>query len=230
MKEFLTTSTYFGVFFCLGAYVLGIAIQKKVRHPLVNGMLIADILVIGVLLLLDIDYEKFQESAQPLSYLLTPATVCLAIPLYQQLEQLKKHWKAIAAGILSGTAGAMVSIWLLSLLLGLNHAEYVSLLPKSVTTAIGMGISEELNGYVAITISAIILTGLLGNIAGAGILKLLRVHEPVARGVAMGTASHAFGTARALELGPVEGAMSSLSIVTTGLITLVAAQIMAPLI
>ena len=141
MIAFLQTSTYFGVLFSLAAYFVGLWIQKRLKHPIFNALLIAYIIVIGSLVLFHIDYESYQKSAEPLSYLLTPATVCLAIPLYQQLDKLKRHWQAVLCGIVSGVVGAMASIWLMSMLFGLSHQAYVSMLPKSVTTAIGMGLS-----------------------------------------------------------------------------------------
>lgn len=165
--------------------------------------------------------------AKYLSYLLTPATVCLAIPLYEQLEQLKKNAKAIAAGILSGVLSSLVSVLALAAAFGLSHEEYVTLLPKSITTAIGMGVSEELGGIVTITVAVIIVTGVLGNIIAELVCKIFRIHEPVAKGIAIGSASHAIGTAKAMEMGEVEGAMSSLSIAVSGLLTVIGASVFA---
>ena len=145
------------------------------------------------------------------------------------LAQLKRHWKAVLAGIFSGTLTSLGSILAMSALFGLSHEQYVTLLPKSITTAIGIGVSEELGGVVSITAAVIIITGVLGNILGEGVCKVLRIRESVARGVAIGTASHAIGTSRAMELGEVEGAMSSLSIAVSGLLTVVGASIFAML-
>ena len=192
-----------------------------------NPLLISIILVIAVLLIFHVDYETYNEGAKYLSYLLTPATVCLAIPLYEQLEQLKKNVKAIVAGILSGVVTSLCSVLILALAFGLGHEEYVTLLPKSITTAIGMGVSEELGGIVTITVAVIIVTGVLGNIIAELVCKIFRIHEPVARGIAIGSASHAIGTARALEMGEVEGAMSSLSIAVSGLLTVIGASVFA---
>ena len=157
--------------------------------------------------------------------LLTPATVCLAIPLYKQLHLLKKHGAAVAVSIISGVATSAVSIFLMCRVLGLSHAHYVTLLPKSITTAIGMGVSEEAGGIVTLTVISIIITGVLGNMVGETVLKLAKIHHPVAKGLAFGTSAHAVGTAKALELGEVEGAMSSLSIAVAGLLTVVAVPI-----
>ena len=165
-----------------------------------------------------------------MSWLLTPATVCLAIPLYEQLELLKKNWAAVAAGIVSGVLTSLATVFVLALLFGLNHQEYVTLLPKSITTAIGMGVSEELGGYVTITVAVIVITGVLGNILGELVCRIFGIKEPIAKGLALGTSAHAIGTAKAMELGEIEGAMSSLSIAVAGVITVVGASIFANLL
>ena len=227
MSEMIVNSTYFGVVLSIGAFLVGRALQKRFKHPLCNPLLIAIVLVILFLLVFDVDYESYQSSAKYLSYLLTPATVCLAIPLYEQFELLKKNVKAVLAGIASGVLASLCCVLVLALLFRLDHASYVTFLPKSITTAIGMGVSEELGGYVSITVSVIILTGILGNIFAESACKLLRITEPIARGVAIGSASHAIGTAKAMELGEIEGAMSSLSIVVSGLLTVIGAAVFA---
>ncbi len=227
MSELLGDSLFFGVVVSVLAYQVGMVIKKKWKLALFNPLLISIVLVMAVLLIFRVDYETYNEGAKYLSYLLTPATVCLAIPLYEQLEQLKKNIKAIAAGIVSGVLTSLFSVLVLALAFGLTHEEYVTLLPKSITTAIGMGVSEELGGIVTITVAVIIVTGVLGNIIAELVCKIFRIHEPVARGIAIGSASHAIGTARALEMGEVEGAMSSLSIAVSGLLTVIGASVFA---
>ena len=175
----------------------------------------------------NIEYETYKQGASFLNYLLTPATVCLAIPLYEQFELLKKHWKAVLASILSGTLTSLLCIFVMSLLWGLNHSMYVTLLPKSITTAMGIGVSEELNGYVTITVAVIMVTGILGNIIGELVIKIFRIRESVSKGVALGTASHAIGTSKAMEIGDVEGAMGSLSIAVAGILTVILAPVFA---
>lgn len=174
-----------------------------------------------------IDYDSYYEGAKYLSYLLTPATVCLAVPLYEQLELLKKHKSAIVAGIISGVIASMGSVLLFAVIFHLNHEEYVTLLPKSITTAIGMGVSEELGGIVTITVAVIIITGVLGNMIAEVVCRVFHIEEPVAKGLALGTSAHAIGTARAMEMGEVEGAMSSLAIAVAGLLTVAAATVFA---
>ena len=227
MSERLGDSLFFGVAVSVLAYQVGMIVKKKWKLAVFNPLLISIILVMAVLLIFHVDYETYNEGAKYLSYLLTPATVCLAIPLYEQLEQLKKNVKAIVAGILSGVVTSLCSVLILALAFGLSHEEYVTLLPKSITTAIGMGVSEELGGIVTITVAVIIVTGVLGNIIAELVCKIFRIHEPVARGIAIGSASHAIGTARALEMGEVEGAMSSLSIAVSGLLTVIGTSVFA---
>ena len=230
MKEILQDSLFFGVGISVGAYLLGTFIKKKCNFFLFNPLLIAITITIATLLLTGIEYRDYNNGAKYLSYLLTPATVALAIPLYEQVKLLKSNLTAILIGIASGVLTSFVSIFAMALLFRLNHTEYVTLLPKSITTAIGIGLSQELNGYVAITVSAIMITGLFGNIAGAGICHLFGVKHPVARGIAIGTATHVMGTAKAMEIGEIEGAMSSLSVAVAGCMTVGAAIIFEGLI
>ncbi len=227
MKEFFQNTVFFGVFISLFAYMIGVFLRKKTKLSIFNPLLIAILLTMGVLLWLDIDFETYEGSAKYLSYLLTPATVSLAIPLYEQIELLKKNWKAVFAGVFTGVLSSMLSVLLFALVFRLNHAEYVTFLPKSITTAIGKGVSEELGGYVAITVAVIIITGIIGNIFAELVCKIFKIKEPIAVGIAIGSSSHALGTAKAMEIGDVEGAMSSLSIVVSGLLTVVGAMIFA---
>ena len=227
MNEFAASSVFFGVFVTLAAYFLGLKVKEKTGLAIMNPLLIAIVLVMLLLRGLDIDYAAYNQSARLVSSLLTPATVCLAVPLYEQLQLLKRHKAAILTGVISGVLTSLVCVLVLAMLFGLDHAAYVTLLPKSITTAIGMGVVEELGGYPSIAAAVIIVTGVLGNMFAEGFLKLLRIRESVARGVAIGTASHAIGTTRAMEMGDTEGAMSSLSIAVAGLITVAFVQVFA---
>lgn len=194
-----------------------------------NPLLISILLVIVFLLVFRVSYADYQASARYLSWFLTPATVSLAIPLYLQLERLKKNIKAILVSIFAGSLASMVSVLALSVLFGFTHSQYVTFLPKSITTAIGMGVSEELGGFPAITAVVIVVTGIFGNIIGEAVCKALNVTDPVAVGLAFGTSAHAIGTAKAMELGETEGAMSSLAIVTAGIITVLLVNVFAML-
>ena len=224
---FFEQSVFFGVAVSLMAYGLGVLLQKKCRLALFNPLLISVIVTVAVLVTARIDYDVYYEGAKYLSYLLTPATVCLAVPLYEKLSLLKQNWKAIFAGIFSGVVTTLCSVLVMSRLFGLTHEEYVTLLPKSITTAIGMGVSEELGGYVTLTVAMIIITGIFGNVVAVAVCRLFRITDPIAKGIGIGSAAHALGTAKALEIGEVEGAMSSLSIVVAGLLTVVGASIFA---
>lgn len=227
MKEFLSESIIFGAVLSLAAYEIGLLMKKKFKLAILNPLLIGTICVIGFLLIFRIDYEEYNEGAKYISYLLTPATVCLAVPLYEQLSLLKKNFMAVAVGILSGVLASLVSVLALAKLFDLNHRQYVTLLPKSITTAIGMGVSEELGGLVTITVAVIVITGILGNVIAEFICKIFKIHEPIAKGLALGTASHAIGTAKAMEMGQIEGAMSSLAIAVAGLLTVIGASVFA---
>lgn len=227
MKELLGNSVFFGVMISILAYELGIFLKKKLKLAVFNPLLISIIVVIALLAVFRIDYESYERGAQLLSYLLTPATVCLAIPLYEQIALLRQNSKAIMAGIVSGVLTSLLSVFGMALIFGLSHEEYVTLLPKSITTAIGMGVSDELGGIVTITVAVIIVTGIFGNVIGEHVCRLFNIQEPVAKGIAMGSASHAIGTVKAMEMGEIEGAMSSLSIAVAGLLTVVGASVFA---
>lgn len=227
MSEFLSGSAYFGVLISLVAYGLGALLRKRFKSPLINPLLISIVLTIPALMLLKIDYTSYESAANYLSWLLTPATVALAVPLYEQIELLKKNLAAIIAGVLSGVIASLGSVLGLAVLFGFSHEEYITFLPKSITTAIGMGVAEENGGIVPITVGVIIITGVIGNMLGELLLKLFRITEPVAKGIALGSSAHVMGTSKAMEIGEVEGAMSSLSVVVSGIITVAAAAVFA---
>ncbi|MFA9378964.1 MAG: LrgB family protein [Lachnotalea sp.] len=227
MKDIMCDSVFFGVTVSILSYELGMFLRKKLKLVIFNPLLVSIVAVILLLLAFKVDYKSYNEGAKYLSYLLTPATVCLAIPLYEQLELLKNNMKAIMIGLISGVLTSLSCIFAFSMLFHLSHQEYVTLLPKSITTAIGMGVSEELGGIVTITVTVIIITGVIGNMIAELECKLLHIEEPIAKGIAIGSASHAIGTAKAMEMGEIEGAMSSLSIAVAGLLTVVGASIFA---
>ena len=230
MTNFMLNSAYAGVTISLVSYAIGAWLKKKFGFGFFNPLLISIVVTMLVLIGSNVEYETYNEGAKYLSWLLTPATVCLAIPLYEEWELLKKNAKAVLLGVLSGVITSLVTVFVLAKLMGLSQASSVTLLPKSITTAIGMGVSEELGGYVTITVAVIVITGVLGNIFGEFICKIFRINEPISKGLALGTAAHAIGTAKAMELGDVEGAMSSLSIAVAGVLTVVLATAFAGLI
>ena len=230
MNDFFQNSMFAGVALSLVSYWIGVMLKKKFKLGLFNPLLISIVISIVVLLIGKIDYNTYNEGAKYLSWLLTPATVCLAIPLYEQWELLKQNYKAVLFGLLAGTVTSLTTVFVLAKLCGLSHEEYVTLLPKSITTAIVMGVSEELGGYVTITVAVIIITGVLGNMFGELICKLFKITEPISKGLAFGASSHAIGTAKALEIGEVEGAMSGLAIAVSGILTVAFASLFANLI
>ncbi|MGN0427264.1 MAG: LrgB family protein [Agathobacter sp.] len=223
--NFLQDSVFFGVVLTIAVFEFGLFLKKKFKTQIFNPLLISVIVIIAILLLSGMSYETYETGAKYISYLLTPATVALAVPLYEQIEALKQNWKAILLGILSGALTSAVCVLTLSVLYGLSHTQYVTLLPKSITTAIGMGVSEELGGIVTISVAVIIVTGVLGNMIAETVCKVFKITDPVAKGIGIGSASHAIGTTKAMEMGAVEGAMSSLSIAVSGVITVVIANI-----
>lgn len=228
MNNFFSGSLFFGFAVSLIGYMIGLSVNRKVKF--LNPLLTAVIFVIIFLSVFRIDFENYERGASYLSYFLTPATVCLAVPLYRQLELLKRNKAAIAAGIVSGVLTAMLSIFVMCLIFGLSGEMYVTLLPKSITTAIGMELAEKLGGVPEIAVAVIVMTGILGSVIGEKVFKLFKIEEPAAKGLALGTAAHAIGTSKALELGEIEGAMSSLSITAAGLLTVIFSSFFAGLI
>ena len=225
MNEFFINSAFAGVTISLVSYMLGMYLKKRFKLGIFNPLLIAIAVTMVILFALNVDYDTYNTGAKYLSWLLTPSTVCLAIPLYEQISLLKKNFAAVAAGIVAGVLASLLSIFIMAKLFFFFHTEYVTLLPKSITTAIGMGVSEELGGYVTITVAVIVITGVLGNIFAELICKIFRINEPIAKGIAIGSASHAIGTAKAMEMGEIEGAMSSLSIAVAGILTVFGATL-----
>lgn len=225
--NFFEESVYFGFVLSLLAYGLGCFIKSRLKNALFNPLLISIVITILVLVLGGIDYETYNSGASLLSWMLTPATVCLAVPLYEKIGLLKNNWKAIFAGITVGVLTSLICILLMSIMFGFSHEEYVTFLPKSITTAIGIGVSEEMGGYTNLTAAIIILTGVVGNVIAPFICRIGGITEPIAKGIAIGTSAHAVGTARALEMGETEGAMSSLAIGVAGIMTVIGASVFA---
>ena len=219
MTEMLTSTGLFAVVLTLGTYEVGLWLRKKTGNALCNPLLISIMLVMAVSGLLKIPAEAYGAKMDGLSWLLTPATVCLAVPLYEQVRVLKKNLPAIFAGVVAGTATSLVCVGLMSRFLALESPILASLLPKSVTTALAIAIAEQMNGIPAVSTAAVIITGIFGCVCGSGLCKLLRIDSPVAQGVAFGTASHVLGTSRAAEISELTGAVSSLSLVVAGILT-----------
>ncbi len=237
LNDIASNTSFFGIFITGVAYVLACAIQKRFKASILNPLLVSCVILIIFMLVSGIDYNVYLygkpnadgtydgTGAIFFQNMLTPTTVCLAIPLYEKLVYLKKYPVAIIGGILAGMFACLGGVLVLSMAFGLDHTQYVTLLPKSITTAIGMGLSEELGGYVTITVAVIVITGVLGNMFGEVICKVFRITEPISKGLAFGASSHAIGTAKAIEIGEIEGAMSSLAIAVSGILTVVLASL-----
>lgn len=217
--EILTENTLFAIIISLLAFEAGLLIYKKTRFPLFNPLLIAIALVISFLLIFNIDVDVYNKGGQFINMFLGPATVVLAVPLYKQLKLLKKHFLPIIIGILIGSTIGISSVILLASIFGMDKVLTISLLSKSVTTPIGIEITNQLGGLAPVTVLSIIISGIIGSIIGPILCKKFKIHDRVAIGIALGTASHAVGTTKALELGETEGAMSSLSIGIAGVMT-----------
>lgn len=227
MNEFLLNSTYFGIVLSLLCYWAALKISAKVKSTLCNPLLVASAIIIALLLIFHVDYETFDKGASYLTYFLNPATVCLAVPLYRQFQVLKTNMKAILLGIAAGCMACMVTIAGLAMVFALPQEVTISVLPKSITTAIAIGLSQEMGGISSITVVCVVITGISGACIASVLFKLFKIEEPVAQGLAAGTAAHAIGTSRALELGEIQGAMSSLAIAVTGLMTVVLVPVVA---
>lgn len=217
--DIFTNNIFFGLFVSLIAFEIGLIIYKKTKLPIFNPLLIAIIIVIGFLKLFNIDFDTYNESGKFINMFLGPATIVLAVPLYKQFELLKKNFLPILLGITIGSLVGILSIISISVFLKLDNLITISLLPKSVTTPIGIEITNQLGGLAPVTVLSIILSGIVGAIVAPPVCKVFKITNPVAIGVGIGTSSHAVGTSKAFEIGETEGAMSSLSIGIAGVIT-----------
>lgn len=230
MNNVMLTSATIGVVISLIGFFIGILCREKFKLPIFNPLLIAIIFTIGFVSIFRIDYDSYYSSAKYLSWLLTPATVALAVPLYKEIDKLKANWKMILISIACGCISSVVTVLVLSLVFRFNHAQYVTFLPKSITTAIGMGVAEELGGIVPVTVAAIIVTGIFGAIIADIVFKIFNITDPIAQGLALGASAHAIGTSKAIELGDLQGAMAGLAICTSGIITVALATTFAGII
>lgn len=219
MNEFLSQLPLFSLVLTIGAYQIGLLCQKKWKTPLCNPLLIGVVLVVSVVLVTGFSVETYQTEMKIFSWLITPATVALAVPLYRQMQKLRKNLPAILAGVAAGAVTALASVFGLCVLFSLDKQTTVSLLPKSVTVAIGLALSKQSGGIEALTSLVIAFTGILGSVVGPMLCKLLRLKNPIAQGVAFGTSAHVIGTAKANELGSIQGAVSSLSLAVAGILT-----------
>ena len=226
----IINSPLFGILLSLVAFEIGVTISKKFKYSFLNPLLIANILIVGFLLTTGIILESYNVGGDYISVMLSPATVVLAVPLYRQISKLKQFWKPILAGIFAGSLTSLACVIVVSKLVGLSDTLMLSLLPKSITIPMGSVVSAQIGGIPPVTIIAITITGITGAVAAPAVCRFCRIKNKVAQGIAIGTASHALGTTRAMEMGEVQGAMSSLSIGVAGLFTAIVAPIIISLI
>ena len=219
MNELLISNSFFCVALTLVVFSLASMLQQKTKLTILNPVLVSAAVIILSQFLLDIPNETYQAGCSLLTYLLTPATICLSISLFEQYKKLKGNLLCIFAGIMAGTVCCMGSVYLLCSIMGLDRVLLASLLPKGVTTAIGAALSEELGGIAAISSAVIILSGIVGNMIGPALFRWLKIDDEIAQGVALGTAAHVIGTARATQIGQLAAAVSSLSLTIAGIIT-----------
>lgn len=226
MMELLTGSVYFGVALTLGMFMLAVMINRRWPNPFTTPLFLATVFVVLILLMTGVSYGDYNRGAGYITYFLVPVTVCFAVPMYRQLPLLRRHAAAILMAMLVGVVCSVMSVCMICIIFGLGDVIAKSLVSISVTTAIAIGITEKLGGVVALTVSSVIVTGILGASISDVVCRAIGLRSPIARGLAIGNASHAAGTAKAMQMGPVEGAMSSLAIVLSGVLT----AIFAPLI
>lgn len=219
----LVNSPYFGLAITAIAYFLGTKVQKKLKFPLFNAMVVATAIIIAVMVIFDIPYEAYYQGGYVINLMIGPSTACLALGIYDKLPLLKKNLIPVLAGCVAGVITSVASIWIMCRLFGLDRALTAALLPKSVTTPIAMAIAESYGGVVSITSAAVIVTGAIGAVASPFLIKIFRITDPLAAGLGIGAASHAMGTSKAMEIGKTEGAMSGLAIGLCGIITAIAA-------
>lgn len=221
MNDLVKESIFFGVYLTIASYQFGVFLQKKWKLSIFNPLLIATCCIITILVMCKIDYESYKKGGEYIQFFLTPVTVCLALPMYRQIRILKNHFSAIFISILCGVMSHAFVVVLLGRILSLKDNLVLSILPKSITTPIALGISQEINGIEVVTIIAVVSAGIVGSALGPAILKVFHIEEPIAQGLGIGTSSHAIGTSKAMELGELQGAMSSLAIVVTGVMTVI---------
>ena len=221
----LFSSPYFGVALSVAAFGIGVKLQQKLKTPVCNPLIVAIVLITGVLLIFKIPYEAYNAGGEIINMFLAPATSCLAVAIYAKIKILKQYWLPILVGCTMGSAASMLSVYGLCRLFGLDESLTVSLLPKSVTTPVAVSIAEPAGGVVPITVVAVIGTGILGSMIAPLLMRIFKVTEPMAAGLAIGASSHAVGTSKAVELGEVEGAMSGLAIGVCGIITVLISMV-----
>ncbi|WP_027623168.1 LrgB family protein [Clostridium lundense] len=226
----IINSPMFGILLSIFCFEIGLYTYKKTKLPLLNPLLICITLIVIILISSNISLDSFNKGGKLISFFLGPATVVLAVPLYNKLETIKEYAIPITLGVTIGSITAIISIFYISKLFGLTSELTLSLVPKSITTPIGIEVSKVIGGVPAITVAAIIITGIMGAVISPLVCKVFKITDKIAIGISIGTASHAIGTTKAIEMGETEGAMSGLAIGIAGLITSFLAPILIKLL
>ena len=221
MKEIVFSSPFFGITISIVAYSIGVWLNKKTKMAIINPLLISYVIIIPLLILLNIPLEWYKRGGDIINMFLSPATAVLAITVYRQRKLLKDHILSVIVGSIAGSLTSLLVVYALCRLLLMPDEITVSMLPKSITTPMAIAVSESLGGIEAVTVLAVIITGISGNILGPILIKVFRIKNEIAPGMAMGAASHAVGTSKAIELGEVQGALSSIALVMSGIITVI---------
>ncbi len=219
MMQYFTATPFFGTTITLLVFVLAALLNKKWPNVLTTPLLVSTMIIVAILVLLEIPYAEYNKGAQYITYFLTPVTVCFAVPMYKNLDVLKKYALPIILAILVGSLASVLSVIIISSLMGLSEIIIKSLAAISTTTAIAIGITQELGGNTGLTTSAVIITGILGASVSDVFCRKMGWRTPVSCGIAIGTSAHSAGTIKAMEMGKLTGAMSSLAIVISGVIT-----------
>lgn len=214
-----SSSVYFGISISIITYFIGKKLQDRLHLSVCNPLVTAVLLIIGFLKIFHIPYADYAVGGSVIRIFLAPVTVCLALPVYREIRMLKRYILPVLLGCTAGCAASVSCVFFLCGLFHLNDTLTVSLLPKSVTTAVACSLSEAGGGIESITVFAVVYTGILGNVLAPVMCRIFRVKNPVEEGLAIGTCSHAVGTAKAFELGEIQGAMSSLAMAVCGMIT-----------
>lgn len=218
--EYYLDTPLFGVTLSIVAFIIGVYINEKMELSITNPLFISSLIIITFLLYFNIDYEIYNKGGSIISFFIGPATVALAVPLYKNIRLLKENYISILIGITLGSIAGIISIILMSKLFAIDNIIMISLLPKSTTAAISMEISDQIGGIPSLTVAFTVITGILGNSMAFYIFKLFKIKDETSRGVALGTSAHALGTAKAMEMGEIEGALSSLAISVAGIISI----------
>ena len=226
----ITTLPAFGIVLSIVVYLFYVKIAKKVNHPLFNPLLMSIFTIMAILMIFKIPYESYNEGGKYITFLIAPATVAMIVNLYKNLDLFKKNIIPVLLGVTAGVLTAVISVIIMAKLFGLERSVEMSMIPKSLTTAIGVNLSEEYGGIAGLTVMAIMITGISGGVMAPIVMKVFKVTDPVAKGVGMGTSAHAVGTSRAIEMGEVEGAMSGLSIALAGFVSVILIPILIKLL